>query len=204
MQSALSHLEDAYKVACDDLLNLSAEIHIYRQLFVHNDSEKTALLNDAAGAFFFIAQQSLFQTIVMRLTRFAEKGGSGKNAKLSLDHLVQASRKIANSDQSQRLVQLRREFCSKAKRAIPLRNKIFAHSDLAHAMAGTRSRFGLSMKEIRASYDTAATLLNEVGSLLDKPFMVFDLPEFGLAGRDGEALVETLRRAQQYAANQLK
>ncbi len=112
-----------------ELYRRLVELHMlwqqYRQLF-GDDTETVNLLNRAAGLFFKIVQDELWDSVLLGISRMTDRPGTGKNRNLTIQSLPPMITDLA----------LRAELQSLCEKALDLaefarehRNKRIAHQD---------------------------------------------------------------------------
>lgn len=100
----------------------------YKQLY--GESEETVhLLNDTAGLFFMVVQDSLWDTVLLGICKLTDPAQTFRSQNLTILSLPPL---IADRDLSERVSELCDEAVLKAKFARNHRNKRIAHQDKTH------------------------------------------------------------------------
>jgi len=155
-------LGSIYNVLYNDVSWLHVKWGQYRQLFAKSE-RRIDVLNQAAGHFFRLLQDALFENVLLDLSRLTDpvQTGSGRKAQqnLSLQRLPSVVPDSLRPEVAI-LVQGALDACSAPR---IWRNKTLAHRDLAIALATAEDPLpGISRADVEAALDAFRKLLNRL------------------------------------------
>jgi hypothetical protein len=132
---------------------------IYRQLFAQSD-RRIGLLNDAAPVFFSVVQRTLFDDVVLDLTRLTDPPRSRGKDNLTLrrlaDHVPDPEFRLEIA----RLAEVALDACECLR---DRRNRQLAHDDLSLALSKpTEPIRGISYADIESALSAVRKLLNSL------------------------------------------
>ena len=124
--------------------------------------ERIDLLNNAAGGFFRIVQDALWENVLLHIARLTDRPNTTGKANLTLKRLPQLVSQELKLDVEKRLSEVEQ----KAKFARDWRNRHIAHSDLALSLREKNliPLASASRKHVRDVLEAIVTLLNTVES----------------------------------------
>lgn len=168
---------------------------IYRQLY-GTSSERVKLLNESAGTFFNILQNTLLHDVQLSLSKIGDPAGKGKNKNLTLDALIEQLRALGEDVIADKLDPIVANFATACSKLRNRRNKWIAHFDLATMTSQTTSsRMGPSRTEI----EEALAALRDAMNCVDLHYRdTQTMYEHFAMQSDGEALIYSLMRGRRY------
>ena len=143
----------------NECASLNWEWHEYVALF-GTDSGRVDILNEAAGAFFRMVQDILWEAVLLHITRLTDRCGSQGRSNLTMQRLPE----LVDDEIRKKTEELLAACLAKSKFARGWRNKHIAHRDYDRAMAQENAEAlpFASRDMVRAAIDSIATLLNFV------------------------------------------
>jgi AbiU2 len=175
----------------EDMTVVSLHLKLFQTLYAE-EWGNVDLLNDIAPGTFWVLQNALFDSIVMRVARLTDQPKMKKGKNLTLASLIEAVGKDGDTTMAQ---QLREEYAKVDERVKPikeLRHKVTAHTDLS-----TRRRVApmptVRMEELCRAVKSLGEFLNIFdhgvnGSLTDYTLSIMDGEGEVLLCRLGEAV----------------
>jgi AbiU2 len=121
-------LGDVYNALWKEVVWLHAKWDQYRQLYAHSPA-RVDFLNKVAGHFVGVVQDTLYDDILLHLTRLTDRSKGTLN--------LQRLPKLVPPPLAPELDQLVRDACLACKCAEASRNQRLAHTEFALALAGT-------------------------------------------------------------------
>ena len=167
---------------------LHAKWNQYRQLFAHSP-ERVALLNRAAGNFIGIVQDTLYDDVLLHLSRLADPPKSVGKDNLTLRRLPELVTDSALAMELPGLVQAAGKACASAARSS--RNQRIAHRDLALALSGTFDPLP-SRADVEAALQAVRTVLRRLEVHYWQSETAYQ--HFIPSGRDADSLVYYLKK----------
>jgi hypothetical protein len=162
----------------------------YQKLFAKSE-KRIDLLNDKAGFFFRVVQDTLWEDVLLGIARLTDPPKQGRFKNLTLLRLPAVVRDSSLASKVQTLADVAKERSAFARE---WRNKHIAHRDLALSMDAKAERLpGVSRQQVEASLGSFAAILNALEEHYAQAEVAFD--DF-LADGDGDALVYWLQSAQ--------
>jgi hypothetical protein len=113
----------------DDLIWLHVRWGLFTQLF-SDSSERVSMLNEAAGGFFYVIQEVLWQDVLLGISRLTDPAGRRRQENLSLYRLMEL---VEDERLKAELSSLNEELKGACAFARAWRNKRIAHRDRATA-----------------------------------------------------------------------
>lgn len=168
-----SVLAKEYGLLMNDLFILRMDWRTYRGLFGTN-KERVDLLNSVSGSVASTIERALFESVLLRLRRFVDKGSSRRGRlPLSLERL----REIAKTQESKDLHHLLNDCEKKCSFAKNWADKRIAHSDYAYRM-GNEKLQGASREGVTEAIDAIAAVIKWIGSnLLETHFVTHPISD---------------------------
>jgi hypothetical protein len=166
---------------------------IYRQLY-GTSPERIDLLNKTASAFFYIVENTLFDGVVLALSRLTDPATKGSQDNAVLEQLLRQPEIMADAALIARLTDRLQQLRDKCTEFRKIRNKRIGHNDLSIALKAT------SLPPVsREMVEGALLLLREFMNDVQQHFTgsVTAYEHFAMMS-DGEALIYRLRQAQAY------
>ena len=166
------HLGPVYHALWNEVAWLHAKWHEYKELY----GEKPArldLLNRAAGLFFRIVQDALWEDTLLHLARLTDPPRSAGKENLTV---LRLSALVDDGGLREQLDALLTEAQLKTGFARDWRNRHIAHRDLAKALGeGAQPLAGASRKHVDDALRALAAVLNRVNTFYLKSELVFDV-----------------------------
>jgi HEPN superfamily AbiU2-like protein len=135
-----------------------AKWQIWRGLY--GNRGRIEILKDSAAGFFSILQGTLFDDVLMAISRLTDPRGSGERENLTLDHLSEylgnAGLRAAQTEFDAILARLRAD-CTAIRE---LRNKVLSHRDLAATLTGGSTLSTIRAREVDVALGHLAEGLN--------------------------------------------
>jgi hypothetical protein len=174
-----------------------AKWQIWRGLY--GGRGRIEILRASAAGFFSILQDTLFDDVLMAISRLTDPRGSGKRENLTLDHLSDHLDGLglvtARGEFNAILAQLRSDCAAMRE----VRNKLLGHRDLAAALAGGSKLSIVRAREVDVALDHLAAALNLFERALNKPVWMYK--EF-IHTESYNRLLAQLKKALAYDAHQ--
>ena len=146
------NLGTVYNALWNEVVWLHAKWDQYRQLYAHSP-QRVAFLNKVAGHFVRVVQDTLYNDILLHLTRLTDR----RPNTLRLQRLP----KLAPPVLAPELDQLVKDACQACKCAEASRNQHIAHTEFTRALAGTFEG-DPSRADIEAALRAVRTVLNRL------------------------------------------
>jgi|GEM_PF-3782193 len=174
--------EQIFKAVLSTSHLLCREWRIYDQLFSKKDTHD--FLERTARDFFSVANETIYCMVQLRLCALSDPAESFKSDKnISLNALL---KEIKNSVRDHKKIEdLVEKFCRSCKPIRDVRNKLIAHTDLAHYY---EKPYYVSRKRIRVCVKRLENVMNEIAHQCNT-MLIYDDPLRG----DGDHLLEILR-----------
>jgi hypothetical protein len=118
-------LGEAYYELWQDVIRLHIEWKEYVELYGTKPS-RIDMLNETASQFFYIVEKSLWNTILIHITRLTDPPQSGNRKNLSLKHLLVL---LSDDKLKSELTTYIKEVIEKSKFCRDWRNRLIAHND---------------------------------------------------------------------------
>lgn len=173
----------------DDLVWLHMRWALYRQLFA-GSSARIDLLNETAGTFFYVVQNTLWEDVLLGLAKLADPPKSSGKGNLSLQSLPRLVQDQVFRGKIEVLLHAALASCKSAR---DWRNRRIAHCDLQVALATNVDPLpGVSHADIEGALLACRELMNS----LDLHFRDVTVGyEHSITGpRDADSLVYYLNR----------
>lgn len=146
-----------YNVLTNEVAWVHAKWAQYQQLYARSP-ERIALLNEAAGHFFGIIQDALFEDVILHLARLTDPPQSMRKDNLTLCRLPTLISHTQLRAGVTDLVKTAQAACESVRE---WRNRRLAHRDLSLALAtATEPLPGISYATIKAALAAMAAVLN--------------------------------------------
>ncbi len=168
---------------------------IYRQLF-GTSAARVAILNQSAGTFFNVLQQTLLHDVQLSLSKLGDPAGSGSRTNLTVVALREEFKACGEHEVASKLEPLLAAFDVSCKQIRHRRNKWIAHFD-RNALLGSKVKplQGPSRAEIEGALDALRACMNCVQlHYLDSQTMYGDF----VMDSDGEHLIIALMQGIRY------
>ena len=168
---------------------------IYRQLY-GTSSERIQLLNESAGTFFNVLNQTLLHDVQLSLSKLGDPAGTGARTNMTLAALVEAFKNCSENEIVAKVEPLLAAFNASCSKIRHRRNKWIAHFDRT-TMLGSKvnPRQGPSRNEIEVALEALRNFMNCVQlHYLESQTMYSDF----VMDSDGEHLIFALKRAVRY------
>ena len=152
-----------YNVLSNDVTWLHAKWGQYRLLFAKSE-QRIELLNETAGYFFRILQDTIFEDIVLGLARLTDpiQTGRGKKQQENLT-LLRLPFLVSDTQLHRELIVLVKAASDACATPLVWRNKRLAHRDLDVALATTADPLpGISRADIETALAAFRALLNKI------------------------------------------
>jgi AbiU2 len=146
-----------YHALWNEVAWLHAKWDLYRQLYARSP-ERIAFLNKVASHFIGVLQDTLYDDVLLHLSRLTDPPSSGKYDRLSLQALPERVPEVALASEVKGLIQAAKKACETARSS---RNRRIAHTDLALALAGTFDPIP-SRSEIEAALNAVRAVLHRL------------------------------------------
>ena len=165
-------LGPVYNALWNEVAWLHAKWHEYKELYGEKPT-RLELLNRAAGFFFRIVQDTLWEDTLLHIARLTDPPGSGRRQNLTVFRLRSL---VDDPKLRQQLDALLTEVQLKTQFARDWRNRHIAHRDLAKALGeGAEPLAGASRNHVDESLQALATVLNQVNTVYLKSTLLFDV-----------------------------
>jgi hypothetical protein len=161
----------------------------YRTLY-GTSSEQLQIANRAAGFFFKIVQDELWDSVLLRVARLTDSPKSMGHANLTLCGLPAL---IADAGLKKELEQLVEASLQKAQFAREHRHKRLAHRDLVHATDSSTSLSGISRMHVEEMLDSLRNVMNKVDAHYRNTTVMYK--DF-ITSHGAEHLLYVLKRAE--------
>lgn len=188
-------IRELYESLDSEVSFIHAKWKLYRQLF-GTSKERIELLNRTAGYFFGVVQHSLFEDLVISLSRLTDPASSfrGKENR-SLEQLVDQLALLGHEGLCDLLRADLRELGACCEPFRTWRNKRIAHSDLSTVLGiGEDPLPGLSRDTVETALAAARTFMNHFNEEFRGRHTAY---EHVLLRSDGNQLIYMLERAVQ-------
>ena len=175
-------LGEVFHALHDDLIWLHMRWAMYRQLFA-GSSARLDVLNETAGAFFYVVQNSFLEDILLGLAKLTDPPKSAGKDNLSLQGLPPLVADEALRGQLESLLQAAIAACSFAR---SWRNKRIAHRDLGDALATNADPLpGVGLSNIEAALLSCRELMNQLDLHYRKATVGYEYSTTGPRGANG-------------------
>jgi len=165
-------LGPVYNALWNEVAWLHAKWHEYKELYGEKPA-RLELLNRAAGLFFRIVQDTLWEDTLLHLTRLTDPPRSAGRQNLTVSQLPVLVDDLTLREQLEALLT---EAQSKTQFARDWRNRHIAHRDLAKALgAGAEPLARASRNHVDEALRALAKVLNGVNEFYLKSNLVFDV-----------------------------
>ncbi|MDP8242638.1 MAG: hypothetical protein P9L94_01045 [Candidatus Hinthialibacter antarcticus] len=124
-----TNTENTFRLLQEKITWLHASWRIYKQLFDSSDQERIDILEDCAGSFFYLVENSILDKVLLTICKLTDPTSNGKDINLSLSYLLkllQDNEDINAREYKRLLNKIKRDSESIRER----RNKQLSHSDL--------------------------------------------------------------------------
>ncbi len=195
VEELYEHLGPAYIEIDQDVTRLHAYWKIVNQLF--GTEEAVSVLNRAASFATRTIQDSLLDSVVLRITKLTDPAESqgGRVRNLSLEHLISILPSDAGEDLKSQL-RARLENIQRITEDLRLRrNKQVAHRDRAYAIEPEELLPGVSVNSVEEALELIRAFMHQIQLHYGLGGTLYGLVELG---RDGEHLLTYLRWSQRF------
>jgi hypothetical protein len=166
------HLGPVYHALWNEVTWLHAKWHEYEELYGAKPA-RLDLLNRAAGLFFRIVQDALWEDTLLHLARLTDPPWSSGKENLTI---LRLSALVDDGALREQLDALLTEAQLKTEFARDWRNRRIAHRDLAKALGeGAKPLASASRNHVDDALRALAAVLNRVNSFYLKSELVFDV-----------------------------
>ncbi|HEX2670302.1 MAG TPA: hypothetical protein VHM25_05490, partial [Polyangiaceae bacterium] len=144
---------------------------IWRGLY--GNRARIEILRASAAGFFSILQGTLFDDVLMAVSRLTDAPGKGKRANLTLDHLAAHLGSVGlqkAKDELETILTRLRADCSAIRE---VRNKLLGHRDLAAALSHGTTLSTIRAREVDVALDHLAEALNLFERALGKSVCMY-------------------------------
>ena len=155
--------------------------------------EQLKIANRAAGFFFKIVQDELWDSVLLRIARITDSPRSAGRANLTIQALPGL---IADADLRIQLEGLIGISLDKAEFAREHRHKRLAHRDLLHATDASSTLSGISRRYIEESLESLRNVMNKLDAHYRDSTVMYQ--EF-ITSTGAERLLHVLKRAENAA-----
>lgn len=179
-----NHLGPVYVEVDQDVTRVHAYWKLVTQLF--GSRESVAILNNAAGFAIRAIQDSLIDSVILRITKLTDPAQAGRFQNLSLEHLIG---KLPDDADAELLDRLRTQLDiiqSSTKEFRLIRHKRLAHRDTAYAINSDQVLPGIPLKSIDDSLERIRDFMHEIQRYYGFAGTVYHMVELG---RDGDHLL---------------
>lgn len=166
-------LGPVYHALWNQVVWLHMKWHEFRELY-GTKAERIGLLNSAAGLFFRVVQDVLWEETLLDIARLTDPPKSRGKANLTLQQLPPL---IVDPSSRGRIVSLVDDAVVKAAFARDWRNRRIAHRDLALALKqGAKPLAGASRQQVDETLSAVDAVLNALSEQYLNSSLVFDHP----------------------------
>lgn len=163
IQKMGKELGEVYSELSQQVIWLNMKWQEYVELFGLKPS-RIELMNKAAPEFFYVVEKSMWESILLHITRLTDSPITGQKKNLSIGQflkLIKDKALIANLKQKIDLAILKTQF------ARDWRNRIIAHSDFELAMNKSAKPLEIaSRNKVKEAIESICEVLNDVSSNL--------------------------------------
>lgn len=178
-----NHLGPVYVEVDQDVTRVHACWKLVTQLF--GSQESVAILNNAAGFAIRAIQDSLIDSVILRITKLTDPAQAGRFQNLSLEYLI--GKLPADADALLDRLRTQLENIRKSTDEVRLiRDKRLAHRDTAYAIDSDQILPGITRKSIDDSLQRIRDFMHEIQRYYEFEGTVYDMVELG---RDGDHLL---------------
>ena len=164
----------------------------YRTIY-GTSPEQLKIANRAAGFFFKIVQDELWDSVLLRIARITDSPRSAGRANLTVQALPGL---IVDADLRLQLEELIQLSLDKAEFAREHRHKRLAHRDLLHATDASSTLSGISRRYIEEALEALRNVMNKVDAHYRDSAVMYQ--KF-ITNTGAERLLHVLRRAEDAA-----
>ncbi len=165
-------LGPVYNALWNEVAWLHAKWHEYKELYGEKPA-RLEMLNRAAGLFFRIVQDTLWEDALLHLARLTDPPRSAGRQNLTVFQLPSL---VDNQGLREQLEALLIDAQSKTQFARDWRNRYIAHRDLAKALGeGAEPLASASRNHMEDALRALAAVLNRVNVFYLKSMLVFDV-----------------------------
>lgn len=185
-----SALGEVYNALDNEVAWLHAKWNQYRELYARSP-DRIRVLNEVAGHFFGVIQDTLFEDVLLHLSRLTDPPRSTKKKEnLTLQRLPDLVPDKALAAEVKGLVEAAVTACDSAR---DWRNRRLAHRDLGLALAtGSDPLPGISRAQVEIALEAVRAVLNRLASHYWRSETAYE--HFISGGRGADALVWYLRK----------
>ena len=141
-------LQSHWQALEEETIWLHGRWKIYRQLF-GTSPERIEVLNESAGAFFYIINLVLMNDVELTLSKLADPTSTSGKQNLTLECLLNDLAELGDTTFYKEVARMLGEYRQRCKKVIHRRNKQLAHFDLATLMTAKSAPIpGPSRQEI--------------------------------------------------------
>ena len=188
-------LKSHWEALDEETIWLHGRWKIYRQLF-GTSPERVELLNESAGAFFYIIQLVLIDNVQLTLSKLADRPTIAGRQNLTLESLLNDISQLGDAILSKELAGKLVNYRQSCEKVIHRRNKQLAHYDLATLMAAKSTPIpGPSRQEIEDALLTLRAFMNALQRNFTDAETAYS--EFILT-TDGDLMLSILKQGLRY------
>ena len=188
-------LKSHWEALDEEIIWLHGRWKIYRQLF-GTSPERVEVLNESAGAFFYIIQIVLLNDVELTLSKLADPAKTAGRQNLTLQSLVKDVSQLDDATLCKELQGMLVDYRQLCDKVIHRRNKQLAHFDLATLMAAKSTPIpGPSRQEIEDALLALRVFMNALQRKFTDAETAFG--EFVLT-TDGNLLLSVLKQGLRY------
>jgi hypothetical protein len=190
-----SGIAEVFEELRNEIIWLHARWILYNQLYGRSET-RVDLLNESAGTFFYVVQETLLADIHIALSKLSDPAATGRFDNLSLEQLQIRVDSVCVSDLSDKTRPLLAEFRTRCAPFRERRNKTLAHSDLDTALQRATPLPQTSREMVNHALETLRDYMNEIEGHYEDRTTAYDY--FVMHASDGDSLVHLLKAGLRY------
>jgi hypothetical protein len=167
----LSAVDKLYDPLRTEAIWAHAKWDVWRGLY--GNRGRIEILRASAAGFFSMLQGTLFDDILLAISRLTDLRGSGPRENLTLDHLsahLEAAGLREAKNKFDAVLERLRSDCESIRQ---VRNKLLGHRDLAAAMSDSSSLPNIRAREVDVTLGHLSDALNVFERAVDKPVTMY-------------------------------
>jgi hypothetical protein len=169
--SSPSEVDKLYEPLRTEAVWAHAKWQVWRGLY--GNRGRIEILRASAAGFFSILQGTLFDDVLMAVSRLTDPRGVGKRENLTLDHLSAHLASIGMDSARTKFDAILASLRADCSAIREVRNKLLGHRDLAATLSGGSTLSTIRAREVDVALDHLAEALNLFERALGKSVWMY-------------------------------